>query len=83
MTNPPTTSIAVVDADRPVRSLARMLRPFRGRLGVAVLAFGIKDSPLWLLPVITATVIDVVVAGGPAIRLAWVAAGAVALLSLN
>lgn len=84
MTNPPTTSIAVVvDAAHPVRSLTRMLRPYRGRLAVAVLAFGIKDSPLWLLPVITASVIDIVVAGGPAMRLLWIAAGAVVLLSLN
>lgn len=84
MTNPPTTSIAVVvDAAHPVRSLTRMLRPYRGRLAVAVLAFGIKDSPLWLLPVITASVIDIVVAGGPAIRLLWIAGGAVALLSIN
>ena len=79
VTHPPTPSIAVVEAARPVRSLGRMLH----RLAIAVLAFGIKDSPLWLLPVITATVIDVVVAGGPAIRLAWVAAGAVVLLALN
>jgi ATP-binding cassette subfamily B protein len=83
VTPPPTTSIPVVEAERPVRSLTRMLRPYRGRLAVAVLAFGIKDSPLWLLPVITASVIDVVVAGGPALRLAWVAAGAVVLLALN
>jgi len=83
VSNPGTTSLGVVDAERPVRSLGRMLRPYRGRLAVAVLAFGIKDSPLWLLPVITASVIDVVVAGGPAIRLAWVAAGAVVLLALN
>lgn len=83
MTTPPTTTITVVDADRPLRSLGRMLRAYRGRLAIAVLAFGIKDSPLWLLPVITASVIDVVVAGGPAIRLAWVAAGAVVLLALN
>ncbi len=84
MTNPPTTSIAlVVEAAHPVRSLARMLRPYRGRLAVSVLAFGIKDSPLWLLPVITASVIDIVVAGGPATRLVWIAGGAVLLLALN
>ncbi|TXK20021.1 ABC transporter ATP-binding protein [Homoserinibacter sp. GY 40078] len=60
-----------------------MLRPYRRRLALSFLAFGVKDSPLWLLPAITAAVIDIVVAGEPTIRLVWIAAGAVALIALN
>ena len=42
-----------------------MARPFRIDYLIAVLAFLLKDSPAWILPVITAMIIDTVVAGGP------------------
>lgn len=42
-----------------------MARPFRKDYLIAVLAFLLKDSPAWILPVITAMIIDTVVAGGP------------------
>lgn len=68
---------------RPLRSLLRLLRPHRGRLILAVICFVIKDSPAWVLPPITAAVIDIVVAGGPIERL-WIwGALALALLALN
>ena len=46
-------------------SLIGLLRPFRRRLiGISAI-FLVKDSPIWLLPVITARAVDIVVAGGP------------------
>ena len=45
----------------PTRLLRSGLGPARGRLAIAVLAFIIKDSPLWILPIVTATVIDALV----------------------
>ena len=50
---------------RAIKSLLRMARPFRKDYLIAVLAFLLKDSPAWILPVITAMIIDTVVAGGP------------------
>jgi ATP-binding cassette subfamily B protein len=72
-----------VEAAHPVRSLFRLLRPYRVRLTGSVAAFAVKDSPIWLLPVITGAIIDIVVAGGPTERLAWLGAGALLLLVLN
>ena len=40
-------------------------RPVPKRVIPSVLIFPIKDSPQWLMPVVTASVIDLVVAGGP------------------
>lgn len=68
---------------RPLRSLLRLLRPHRGRLILAIVCFVVKDSPVWVLPPITAAVIDIVVAGGPVQRL-WIwGALALALLAMN
>ncbi len=51
-----------------------MLRPYRGRI-VAAAAFNVlKDSPVWLVPVFTATIIDTVVAGHDFVRL-WLFVG--------
>lgn len=67
----------------PLRSLLRLLHPHRSSLILAMLCFVVKDSPAWILPPITAAVIDIVVAGGPVDRL-WVWGGlALALLALN
>lgn len=83
MTGAATSSIPIVEAQHPVRSLLRMLRPYRRRLAGAVVMFVIKDSPLWAMPVISAAIIDTVVTGGPVIRLAGLAGVAVILLALN
>lgn len=72
-----------VRRDRPFASLLRMLRPRAGRLVVGGLAFLIKDSPIWILPLITAIVIDTVVAGGPLPQLALWGAIAIGSLLLN
>ncbi|TFB94054.1 ABC transporter ATP-binding protein [Cryobacterium sp. HLT2-28] len=67
----------------PFRSFLRVLRPYRGRLSLSTLAFLVKDSPAWVLPPLTAAIIDIVVARGPLPSL-WLLAGlATVLLTLN
>ncbi|WP_246017975.1 ABC transporter ATP-binding protein [Amnibacterium kyonggiense] len=69
-----------VDAARPARSTLALLGRYRGRVGAALVAFVVKDTPLWLMPVLTASIIDTVVRGGPVSRLfVLVAIAAVAL----
>jgi ATP-binding cassette subfamily B protein len=48
-----------------IKSLREMARPHRFDYFVAVVAFFIKDSPAWILPLVTALVVDTVVQGGP------------------
>lgn len=69
-----------IDRRRPARSTLRLLGRYRTRIIVSVLFFAVKDTPLWLLPVVTGAIIDVVVAGGPASTL-WIWAG-IALVAL-
>lgn len=83
MSGPRTSAIPTVESGRPVRSIVRLLRPYRGRLTVAFGLFVLKDSPLWVMPVLTASIVDVVVAGGPVARLAGLAVVAVGVLVLN
>lgn len=51
--------------ENPVRTLGHLFRPDRGRLALAAAVFVVKHSPIWLLPLITAKVLDVVVQHGP------------------
>jgi ATP-binding cassette subfamily B protein len=67
--------------EHPVRTLAYLFREDRLNLAVAVLAFMVKHSPTWLLPLITANVIDVVVSHGPVSRL-WLSTGVLLVLLL-
>lgn len=53
-----------VDPAHPVQSIARLLAPRRGRLAAAFAVFIVKDSPVWLLPIITSTAVDTVVQRG-------------------
>lgn len=70
-----------VDGRRPARSVLRLLAAHRGRVAASVAFFALKDTPLWLMPVVTAEIIDVVVAGGPVSSLAlWAGIAIVALL---
>ena len=72
-----------IDGRHPARSVLRLLDLHRGRVLAAVGFFALKDTPLWLLPVVTASIIDVVVAGGPLSTL-WLWAGiAVVALAQN
>ncbi|WP_433369682.1 ABC transporter ATP-binding protein [Streptosporangium sp. CA-115845] len=64
-----------------MRTLAYLFREDRLRLLVAVFAFLFKHSPTWLLPLITANVVDIVVGHGP-IAYLWVNAGVLLVLLL-
>ncbi|MDF6046358.1 ABC transporter ATP-binding protein/permease [Streptomyces sp. JH14] len=69
--------------EHPVRTLGYLLRPDRRRIGTAAAVFVVKHSPVWLLPLITANIIDVVVQHRPEREL-WFNAGALlCVLLLN
>ncbi|MCK9793641.1 ABC transporter ATP-binding protein/permease [Isoptericola sp. 4D.3] len=73
----------LLDGQRPVRSVLRLLATQPRRMTVALAAFAVKETPLWFLPVITGAVIDIVAGGGTvASVLLWFAL-AVALLAQN
>ncbi|MGW4897275.1 ABC transporter ATP-binding protein [Kitasatospora sp. NPDC004240] len=69
--------------EHPVRTLLFLLRPDRARTVGAVLVFLAKHSPVWLLPLITADILDVVVAHRDLSRLWWNAAALLLVLLLN
>nr|WP_217274848.1 ABC transporter ATP-binding protein [Rathayibacter sp. VKM Ac-2835] len=50
---------------------------------VAALAFAVKDSPLWILPLVTAAVVDALVAGDPPEALLAPAAAGAATIAIN
>ncbi|MFF9323422.1 ABC transporter ATP-binding protein [Streptomyces sp. NPDC014776] len=56
--------------EHPLRTLAYLLRADRPRPAAAVVVFTVKHSPIWLLPLITASIIDTVVQHGPVDRMA-------------
>lgn len=70
-----------ISGAHPVRSLLRLLRRRPGRLTIAVLAFALKEIPVWFLPVVMAAIIDIVVNSGdlPGV-LVWFAVAAALLL---
>nr|WP_245867075.1 ABC transporter ATP-binding protein [Diaminobutyricimonas aerilata] len=59
-----------IDGDHPFRSLFRILGMHRGRFALLTVAYVIKDSPTWLMPVLTAAIIDTVVEHRPLPELA-------------
>src|SRR5690606_5750440 len=73
----------LVDRERPIRTVLRLLARRPGRMVVAVAAFALKEIPLWFLPVITAAVIDIVADGGDVGAVLWWFAIAVVLLLQN
>jgi ATP-binding cassette subfamily B protein len=72
-----------ITSERPFSGLVQALKPARVKLLVAVIAYLVKDSPVWVLPVITAAVIDTVVAGGPPESLALLGCAALVLVAFN
>ncbi|MGW7267388.1 ABC transporter ATP-binding protein [Streptomyces sp. NPDC054842] len=69
--------------EHPVRTLAYLFRADRRRLAAAIVVFTVKHSPVWLLPLITASIIDTVVQHGPISRL-WLSTGVLmVILALN
>lgn len=73
----------LVDRERPIRTVLRLLARRPGRMVVAAAAFALKEIPLWFLPVITAAVIDIVADGGDVGAVLWWFALAVVLLLQN
>ena len=65
--------------DRPVLILARLFRPQRAQIALALGMFLLKSSPIWVTPLLTADIVDVVVDGGPESRL-WLDAGLLTLV---
>jgi ATP-binding cassette subfamily B protein len=79
----PITAPITVEKRRPLMSLVRLFRPYRWSMLLATVIFIVKDSPLWILPVLTANVIDVVSRHGAASQL-WISAAiAAGLLLMN
>jgi ATP-binding cassette subfamily B protein len=71
------------DGRRPWRTLRNLYWPERRWVGLAMLAYLFKASPLWILPVVTANIIDVIAHrsdGG--MRALWInaAVGALSIL---
>ncbi|MFJ3492344.1 ABC transporter ATP-binding protein [Streptomyces sp. NPDC086091] len=67
--------------EHPVRTLAYLFRADRHRLAAAVLVFTVKHSPVWLLPLITASIIDTVVQHRPIADL-WTSTGLILFVLL-
>ncbi|YCA68149.1 ABC transporter ATP-binding protein/permease [Microbacterium sp. JZ70] len=77
------TAAIPIDPSQSPRTLIGLLRPYRGRLSLIILVFLVKDTPNWLLPVVTAQAVDVVVKRGPLTSIVWLAVvAAVALLQV-
>ncbi|MCE6997265.1 ABC transporter ATP-binding protein/permease [Saccharothrix sp. S26] len=51
--------------EHALRALGRLLRPHRRHLAGALAVFVVKHSPVWLLPLVTATIVDTVVLHQP------------------
>ncbi|WP_333769984.1 ABC transporter ATP-binding protein [Streptomyces sp. IBSBF 2435] len=69
--------------EHPVRTLLYLFHPDRRRVALAVAAFFFKHTPVWLLPLITANVVDVVVQHRPISVLWWNSAVLLVILVLN
>ncbi|MDT0399750.1 MULTISPECIES: ABC transporter ATP-binding protein [Streptomyces] len=67
--------------EHPIRTLAYLFRADRGRLAAAVGVFTFKHSPVWLLPLITASIIDTVVQHRPIAEL-WTSTGVIMFILL-
>ncbi|MEV0999832.1 ABC transporter ATP-binding protein [Nonomuraea sp. NPDC050202] len=80
---PPSHVSALIDGAHPARSVARLLARRPGRMSLALLAFALKEIPLWFLPVITAAIIDVVADRGSLTAVLWWFALAGVLLLQN
>lgn len=72
-----------IRAGHPIASIGSLLRPYRGRVLAAALFHVVQDSPLWLVPVFTAQIIDTVVAGADFGRLWLLVALTVLVLSVH
>ncbi|MFJ8046173.1 ABC transporter ATP-binding protein [Kitasatospora sp. NPDC096147] len=69
--------------EHPLRTLLFLIHPDRARAALAVLVFLAKHSPIWLLPLVTANVLDVVVDHRPLSELWWNTGLLLVILALN
>ncbi|MDQ0847100.1 ABC transporter ATP-binding protein [Streptomyces sp. V1I6] len=69
--------------EHPVRTLRYLFRPERAHMAGAVVVFFGKHAPVWLLPPVTANIIDVVVEQRPISELWWNCAVMLVVLALN
>ncbi|HWU30577.1 MAG TPA: ABC transporter ATP-binding protein [Microbacterium sp.] len=74
---------ALIDGQHPTRSVIRLIARRPWRLAVAVLAFAVKEIPVWFLPVITAAIIDIVASHSDVTGVLWWFALAALLLVQN
>jgi ATP-binding cassette subfamily B protein len=49
----------------PLRSFLHMIRPDAGKLALGAIFQIIKHSPVWVMPLLTANIIDLISSGGP------------------
>ncbi|HEV7741847.1 MAG TPA: ABC transporter ATP-binding protein [Pseudolysinimonas sp.] len=77
------TAPVELSLDHPLRSLFRVVGRHRRRLVVLMAAYVIKDSPQWVMPVITAAIIDVVARKGDLTTLWLYALGGALVLAQN
>ena len=77
------TAPVELSLERPLRSLLRVVGRHRRRLVLLMAAYVIKDSPQWVMPVITGAIIDVVAHGGELHTLGLYALGAAVVLAQN
>lgn len=57
--------------ERPLRTLLSLYKPERGRMLVAAVFFVIKHSPVWMLPALTANIIDIISKPGSDLSGLW------------
>ncbi|HRO91428.1 MAG TPA: ABC transporter ATP-binding protein, partial [Promineifilum sp.] len=57
--------------ERPLRTLLSLYKPERGRMLVAAVFFIIKHSPVWMLPALTANIIDIISTPGSDLSGLW------------
>ena len=70
------------DRKRPAKTALRLYSGQRARLTVAAIAFAFKHSPVWVMPLLTANVIDAVVQKKP-LSVLWINAAVMAVLVLQ
>ncbi len=68
--------------EHPLRTLWYLFDAERGKLALAMVIFIIKHSPVWILPLLTANIIDVLVKRLP-LSYMWLNAGVLALLLIQ
>jgi ATP-binding cassette subfamily B protein len=67
--------------EHPIGTLVYLFHADRRRLAAAVGVFTVKHSPIWLLPLVTASIIDAVVQHQPVSRL-WTSTGVILFILL-